>query len=235
MTNIASLPLLVLCTVLVWHTSLGTTSTASFREAVLESILDERSSRVRPDGPESGSPVSINISYSLTSISKVELSTGLFETVGYLQLQWKDPRLAFRSGFASAIRVDPASIWTPDIELYNSAPPGLTILNRKNVAIVYPSGEVLWIPMVALPSVCDMTSDVVPATFNCTLLFGSWTFPGFDVDVGVSHLAVELSDYIPNRSWEVVNTSASRRVSYYSCCPEPYPLVSFSIVIKQKA
>ncbi|KAK7089072.1 hypothetical protein V1264_024936 [Littorina saxatilis] len=120
MINHFSLPLLAVCTVLLWHASLSTTTTASMRMSILESILDEQSSLVRPDGPESGSPVSVNISYGLISIGKVEQSTGLFETVGYLKLQWKDPRLAFRSGLASAIKVDPASIWTPDIELYNA-------------------------------------------------------------------------------------------------------------------
>ena len=48
------------------------------------------------------------------------------ETVGYLKMGWRDPRLAFPTtdfagnGYSNWRTVDVSEIWTPDIELFNA-------------------------------------------------------------------------------------------------------------------
>ena len=48
------------------------------------------------------------------------------DTVGYLKMGWRDPRLAFPTtdfagnGYSNWRTVDVSEIWTPDIELFNA-------------------------------------------------------------------------------------------------------------------
>ena len=49
-----------------------------------------------------------------------EMSNGRMDSVGYLLMTWVDPRLAFRPGNVSGIRMETSKIWTPDVELYTA-------------------------------------------------------------------------------------------------------------------
>ena len=44
---------------------------------------------------------------------------------------------------------------------------------------------------------------------------------------------VDLSEYVPSKSWEVVRTSAILDQGIYACCPEPYPHILFSITLRR--
>lgn len=46
--------------------------------------------------------------------------------------------------------------------------------------------------------------------------------------------AMDLSDYTPNNEWDIIQNLGSRNVKYYSCCPEPYPDITFTLRIRRK-
>lgn len=98
---------------------------------------------------------------------------------------------------------------------------------------------------------------------ECTLKFGSWTFDGNVLDVQFFNGVSWDNIYFSNRLWndfekskvnfdvewqtkgldlsqlhnssgfEVVSTTAQRNVKYYSCCPDPYPDLTFNVTIKR--
>lgn len=52
------------------------------------------------------------------------------------------------------------------------------------------------------------------------------------VDVTNRTAEVDLTNYIPNGEWELLEARIIRNVIYYSCCPEPFPDVTITITIR---
>ncbi|CAG2113693.1 unnamed protein product, partial [Medioppia subpectinata] len=45
---------------------------------------------------------------------------------------------------------------------------------------------------------------------------------------------VDMSNYIPNGEWDLLEADISRNVVYYPCCPEPFPDVTIRLTIRRK-
>uniref|UniRef100_A0A0N5A1G5 Neur_chan_LBD domain-containing protein n=1 Tax=Parastrongyloides trichosuri TaxID=131310 RepID=A0A0N5A1G5_PARTI len=132
------------------------------------------------------------------------------------------------------------TIWKPDILLYNSVDEDFDTTYKSN-SVVYSNGEITWIPPGILKFSCKM--DVTYFPFDdifCSLKFGSWTYHGLDLDLQIDTDDIEgihqvdLSDYVVNGEWILVSSPAKREVEYYSCCPEPYPTVMFSLHLRRR-
>lgn len=63
--------------------------------------------------------------------------------------------------------------------------------------------------------------------------FGSWAYDGFQVDITNRSANVDLTNYVENGEWELEAVTVKRNVVYYTCCPEPFPDVTFTIVINR--
>ena len=55
-----------------------------------------------------------------------------------------------------------------------------------------------------------------------------------DPDFYEGNEKIDLSDYVPNMDWDVIDTSAKRYEKYYPCCSEPYPDLKFNLTIARK-
>lgn len=45
----------------------------------------------------------------------------------------------------------------------------------------------------------------------------------------------DLSKMIPNAEWNLVNMTAQRNVVKYICCDEPYPDITYEIIIERRS
>lgn len=63
---------------------------------------------------------------------------------------------------------------------------------------------------------------------------GSWTYDGFQVDLTNKSAEVDLHQYTVNGGWDLISTNTTRNVVYYPCCPEPFPDVTFTIVLRRR-
>ena len=45
---------------------------------------------------------------------------------------------------------------------------------------------------------------------------------------------VDLSNYVENGEWDLINAKAVRNVVYYACCPEPFPDVTFTLHLRRR-
>lgn len=45
---------------------------------------------------------------------------------------------------------------------------------------------------------------------------------------------VDLSNYVENGEWEIIEVRIERNVVYYACCKEPFPDVTFMIHIRRR-
>uniref|UniRef100_A0AC34RKQ2 Neurotransmitter-gated ion-channel ligand-binding domain-containing protein n=1 Tax=Panagrolaimus sp. JU765 TaxID=591449 RepID=A0AC34RKQ2_9BILA len=123
---------------------------------------------------------------------------------------------------------------------YNSADQNFDTTFKSN-QLVYHTGEVNWIPPGILKFTCPMVITWFPFDDQvCRLKFGSWTYHGFALDLQVdsddpnSAHQMDLSDYVINGEWNLLASPAIREVSFYKCCPEPYPTIIFSMHIRRR-
>ena len=64
--------------------------------------------------------------------------------------------------------------------------------------------------------------------------FGSWTHDTSLIDIYGRLEDIDLSRFVHNGEWEIVNISYSRHLVRYSCCVELYSDLTFYIRLKRK-
>ena len=107
----------------------------------------------------------------------------------------------------------------------------------KTKVIVSSDGTVTWYSPSILKSSCKIDVKDFPFdTQTCKITFGSWTFHGFKLDLHFfgGQASAELSKFTPSGEWELLSVDATRNVIYYSCCPEPYPDLTFNVKVKRR-
>ncbi|ODM89453.1 Acetylcholine receptor subunit beta-like 1, partial [Orchesella cincta] len=206
--------------------------TAEQRTRLLAKLFKDYDKHVNPDN------VNLRFGVALIDFHVLEERDAL-ESYVWLRYVWQDDRLKWdpeESGVTNVIRLDSSLIWKPDVTLYNSADPVNMINCWQSNVLIYPKGEVLWVPPCKMLSRCHLTLKKQPyGEQTCTLKFGSWTFDGFvlGLDLYKANKTIDLSDLNNSSEFEVLSTSAKKNDRYYSCCPEPYSDLTFNMTIKR--
>ncbi|CAB3407732.1 unnamed protein product [Caenorhabditis bovis] len=190
------------------------------------------------------SPVIVKIKLFLQQILDVDEKNQIVSINAWLSYTWFDYKLQWipqKYAGIQDIRFPGSAdhIWKPDVLLYNSAAEDFDSTFKSNL-LVYHTGTVVWIPPGVLKFVCPL--DVTWFPFDdqvCEMKFGSWTFHGNAIDLQIdddtngTH-SMDLSTYLVNGEWQIISTNAVRHISYYKCCPEPYPTVNYYLHIRRR-
>ncbi|KAL3865574.1 hypothetical protein ACJMK2_042949 [Sinanodonta woodiana] len=181
--------------------------------------------------------VNVSVGISLTQIFDVDERNQVITTNIWLDQEWMDEKLIWDpqeySGL-SVLRIPCMSIWRPDIVLYNSAD-DYKDGYMEALAMVSNNGHVFWPPIVKLRSTCSIDITYFPFDDQiCKLKLGSWAYDGTQVDVFKRAQPVDLSNFVGNGEWELINVRAVRNVVYYPCCTTPFPDVTFTIHIRRR-
>ncbi|KAJ9578406.1 hypothetical protein L9F63_005364, partial [Diploptera punctata] len=106
---------------------------------------------------------------------------------GWVKMAWIDEKLKWNDseyGGLKVLHVADHEIWQPDIVLYNSATANVVDHYGNTHCLVYPNGEVLWVPPTEFQVFCDLDLRLWPYdTQSCQLTLGSWTYDGDKVDI----------------------------------------------------
>lgn len=105
----------------------------------------------------------------------------------------------------------------------------------KSNVLIYPNGEVLWVPPAIYQSSC--TIDVTYFPFDqqtCIMKFGSWTFNGDQVSLALYNdkSFVDLSDYWKSGTWDIISVPAYLN-TYQGELPTETD-ITFYIIIRRK-
>ncbi|CAD6194787.1 unnamed protein product [Caenorhabditis auriculariae] len=186
----------------------------------------------------------VKIKLFLQQILDVDEQNQIVSVNAWLSYTWFDYKLQWdpeKYGGIQDVRFPGSSdhIWKPDILLYNSAAEDFDSTYKSNL-VAYNTGNVVWIPPGVLKFVCQL--DVTWFPFDdqiCEMKFGSWTFHGYAIDLQIddaenSTNAMDLSTFLVNGEWIVVDSPAERQVNYFKCCPEPYPTVKYFLHIRRR-
>ena len=100
---------------------------------------------------------------------------------------------------------------------------------------VLSDGTVYWNSPKVIRLSCDVDARYYPwDEQTCALKYGSWAFDGSKLDIINSSSSGDISGYSRNSEWSVISFGVKRSVQYYSCCPNPYPDVTYSLHIRRK-
>jgi len=199
---------------------------------LLADLLTKYNKRVNPDN------IKLNFGVSLIDFN-VRQERNAIESYVWLKYIWEDSRLTWdpkEYGGVEVLRLDSSAVWKPDVTLYNSADPVNMVNCWESNVLIYPSGKLLWVPPCKMTSTCNLKLRKHPyGEQECSMKFGSWTFDGNVLDVQFYNKTSEIElDNLHNSSgFEIVSTTAQRNVRYYSCCPDPYPDLTFNMTIRR--
>lgn len=131
-------------------------------------------------------PVNVSIGITLTQIFDVDERNQVISTNIWLDQEWKDEKLHWNPDDYNGLhvfRMPCASIWRPDIVLYNSAD-DYKDGYMQALAMVQSDGTVFWPPIVKYRSTCNIDITYFPFDDQkCKLKLGSWAYDGFQVGV----------------------------------------------------
>uniref|UniRef100_F1KVU9 Neuronal acetylcholine receptor subunit alpha-10 n=1 Tax=Ascaris suum TaxID=6253 RepID=F1KVU9_ASCSU len=209
---------------------------ATDEQKLLYHLLRQYEKAVRPVRNASHT-VTVKLGMTMTNIFEMDEKNQVLTINVWLDQEWKDELLRWdpkEFGGIQSIRIPCDLIWLPDIVLYNNAD-DYTAGYMRSRAMVFYDGTVFWPPPTQLRSTCKIDVTYFPFdSQHCALKFGSWTYHGFQVDITNRSDNVDLSNYVVSGEFDLVRVHQKRRVVKYTCCPEPYPDVTFFIHIRRK-
>uniref|UniRef100_A0A3B4F7C8 CHRNA7-FAM7A fusion protein-like n=1 Tax=Pundamilia nyererei TaxID=303518 RepID=A0A3B4F7C8_9CICH len=149
--------------------------------------------------------------------------------------QWYDHYLQWNQSEYPGVknlRFTPDQVWTPDILLYNSAHDKFDA-TFKTYVLVNSSGFCEYLPPGIFISTCNVDVRWFPFDIQrCELKFGSWTFDGWLLDIQMKK--ADVSGYMPNGEWDLLEVPGGRNEVFYECCVEPYPDVTFVVTLRRR-
>jgi hypothetical protein len=110
-------------------------------------------------------------------------------------------------------------------------------LDRLSTRVkLFHDGKNMWLAPVMLRSKCKINVRYFPFDKqNCTMKFGSWTYDGNRVDVKKESDTADLTKYIESGEWKLLAAPVRRNVQKYTCCPDPYPDITFDFIIHRRS
>uniref|UniRef100_A0AAU6PBR6 Nicotinic acetylcholine receptor alpha5 n=1 Tax=Protohermes xanthodes TaxID=1452977 RepID=A0AAU6PBR6_9NEOP len=192
---------------------------------------------VRP-AENSSLPLTVVFGLSLHHIIDVDEKNQILTTNCWLTQIWTDHHLRWNtSEFAgiSVIRVPYQRVWRPDTILYNNADPQYQSAVINTNVIVSHTGQVVWLSHGIFRSSCDINVEYFPFDVqSCHMKWASWTYDGYQVELERQTEEGDVSNYQANGEFDLVSFNAVKHVEYYSCCPEPYPDITYTIMLKRR-
>uniref|UniRef100_A0A3B3BNQ3 Neuronal acetylcholine receptor subunit alpha-7-like n=1 Tax=Oryzias melastigma TaxID=30732 RepID=A0A3B3BNQ3_ORYME len=201
---------------------------------LLKELLRDYNPMERPVANDSQA-LTVHFSYTLIQVMDVDEKNQILTTNAWLQMQWYDHYLQWNQSEYPGVknlRFSPDQVWTPDILLYNSAHDKFDATFKTNV-LVNSSGFCEFLPPGIFVSTCNVDVRWFPFDIQrCELKFGSWTFDGWLLDIQMKE--ADVSGYMPNGEWDLMEVPGGRHEIFYDCCAEPYPDVTFVVTLRRR-
>ncbi|XP_019109479.2 neuronal acetylcholine receptor subunit alpha-7 isoform X2 [Larimichthys crocea] len=200
---------------------------------LLRELLRDYNPMERPVANDSQA-LTVQFSFTLMQVMDVDEKNQIITTNAWLQM-WYDHYLQWNQSEYPGVknlRFTADQVWTPDILLYNSAHDKFDATFKTNV-LVNSSGFCEYLPPGIFISTCNVDVRWFPFDIQrCELKFGSWTFDGWLLDLQMKE--ADVSGYMPNGEWDLLEVPGGRHEVFYDCCAEPYPDVTFVVTLRRR-
>ncbi|XP_067139227.1 neuronal acetylcholine receptor subunit alpha-10-like [Centruroides vittatus] len=227
--------LLEIFTVFVLNIFLSSADENEYR--LVQYLLSTYDKSVRPS-QNATDPVNVTFGLALTQIIDVDERNQILTTNCWLNQMWLDYTLQWNAshfGGVHVVRIPAEKVWKPDIILYNNADSQYNNAILSTNVIVLSDGNLTWLSSAIFKSSCKINVAWFPFDEqNCSMKFASWTYDGYQVNMIIQTNKGDLSNYVENGEWDLINMAVVRNEVYYSCCQEPYPDVTYFIVLRRR-
>ncbi|CAH1103702.1 unnamed protein product [Psylliodes chrysocephalus] len=200
-------------------------------------LMADYDAAVRP-AQNSSLPLSVIFGISLHHIIDVDEKNQILTTNCWITQIWIDHHLRWNaSDFAGikVIRIPYNRVWRPDLILYNNADPQFQSSVINTNVIVSSNGEVVWLSHGIYRSSCDINVEYFPFDLqSCYMKWASWTYDGYQIELVKQTEEGDVSNYQANGEFDLISFSSVKHVEYYSCCPEPYPDITYTIKLRRR-
>ncbi|CAG9860952.1 unnamed protein product [Phyllotreta striolata] len=200
-------------------------------------LMADYDAAVRP-AQNSSLPLSVIFGISLHHIIDVDEKNQILTTNCWITQIWIDHHLRWNaSDFAGikVIRIPYNRVWRPDLILYNNADPQFQSSVINTNVIVSSNGEVVWLSHGIYRSSCDINVEYFPFDLqSCYMKWASWTYDGYQIELMKQTEEGDVSNYQANGEFDLISFSSVKNVEYYSCCPEPYPDITYTIKLRRR-
>ncbi|XP_069952643.1 neuronal acetylcholine receptor subunit alpha-10-like [Cherax quadricarinatus] len=226
------LSILVCLLALAWP---GGSDEAEYR--LTRYLMSNYDKSVRPSFKAS---MALNITFglALTQIIDVDERNQILTTNCWLNQMWLDYSLQWNAtdfGSIQVIRLPADKLWKPDIILYNNADSQYNNAILSTNIIVTSDGNVTWLSSAIFRSSCSINVEFFPFDEQrCIMKFASWTYDGFQVNLVIQTEEGDLSNYVTNGEWDLIDMIVERNVVFYSCCEAPYPDITYHIILRRR-
>ncbi|XP_077977141.1 neuronal acetylcholine receptor subunit alpha-10-like [Glandiceps talaboti] len=187
------------------------------------------------------SPILVTFDMNLNQIADMDERNQVLKTNIWTTETWTDEMLRWEPDEYDGIeqiRIPSSDLWMPDITLYNNAEAvdysadsesGSNCVINFTGSIHYKSRPTI------LKSTCQVYVKYFPFDVQmCKMKFGSWAYDSQQVNMLQVREEPRLDHFIQNEQWQLEFALARRHITYYLCCPEVYPDISFYICIRRK-
>ena len=107
-------------------------------------------------------------------------------------------------------------------------------MDHQSPAITHTGDITLMVPVVISFS-CKMDVTYFPFDLQqCKMKFASWSYHGYELDVTNHTSSGDTSVFADNGEWYLIGLPVQRNLVIYSCCNEPYPDVTFTLIIQRQ-
>ncbi|XP_006032172.1 neuronal acetylcholine receptor subunit alpha-10 [Alligator sinensis] len=204
---------------------------------LLNDLFANYSSALRPV-EDTDRALNVTLQITLSQIIDMDERNQILTSYLWIRQVWVDAYLTWSKDDYDGIdilHIPSSYVWRPDIVLYNNADDQFTGSMETNVVIRH-DGQVMWDSPAITKSSCKVDVSYFPFDGQqCRLTFGSWTYNGNQIDLRNGMDTGDLTDFVENVEWQVLGMPARRHVVTYGCCSEPYPDVTYTLVLQRRA
>ncbi|XP_066476810.1 neuronal acetylcholine receptor subunit alpha-10 [Tiliqua scincoides] len=208
-----------------------------FAYKLFNDLFVNYSSALRP-AEDTDRVLNVTLQVTLSQIIDMDERNQILTAYLWIRQVWVDAYLGWdKEAYdgIDTIRIPSTYVWRPDIVLYNNADDQFTGSMETNVVIRH-DGQIMWDSPAITKSSCKVDVSYFPFDGQqCRLTFGSWTYNGNQIDILNSMETGDLTDFVENVEWEVLGMPAKRSVVTYGCCSEPYPDITYTLLLKRRA
>ncbi|CAF0756631.1 unnamed protein product [Brachionus calyciflorus] len=204
---------------------------------LIHDILNGYDPSIRPSSHHN---VTLNVTFglALAQLIDVDERNMIITTNCWLNQGWIDHKLIWDPRDYDGIQfihIPNEKIWKPDILLANNADSWAKISSISTNAFVKYDGNVTWLSTVIFKSSCSINVRYFPFDEQvCDMIFASWTYDGFFLDLSVNSDEGDVTNYIKNGEWHLVKLTATKISKRYSCCEEAYPEIHYRLIIRRR-
>ncbi|KAJ1214809.1 hypothetical protein NDU88_002420 [Pleurodeles waltl] len=208
-----------------------------YAQMLFKDLFETYSNALRPV-EDTDKALNVTLQITLSQIKDMDERNQVLTAYLWIRQSWYDVYLTWEKDEydgLDSIRIPGNMVWRPDIVLYNKADDEFSEPVNTNVVLRY-DGKITWDTPSITKSSCVLDVSYFPFdSQQCNLTFGSWTYNGNQVDIINALDHGDLSDYVENVEWEMHGMPAVKNVITYGCCSEPYPDVTFTLILKRRS